>query len=638
MRSTRSGFCFSLPLLLCVAVAGPAAALAADVTFTDATDEVFPDGLTCSNYLWGDCDGDGDDDLLSGAKTLYINQGAPDYRLTRKTDTGDLSTSPHRWPQWIDIDNDGDLDIFGAGSGDNERLLLNDGSCSFTDISDMNGDGNPDDLGDGAPSVTVTVGDYDADGYLDAFVGNYELHCDTNVCADCTLDALWRNLGDNTLDNVYDDLGMAAAELGAAGYCVNAQTPCDGPEDCAPYPTDSCKIGLCARSSKWVDFDGDGHLDLYVGNYRLDQNFMWRNDGAGGFTNVAPAHNLDGNEEEGGVYGHTLGVDWGDYDNDGDMDVYIANLAHAWGWFLGADHDHSELRENDGHDTFHFEDVRPSSGMYQWDPFALGTDWSEFTPAWADYDNDGNLDIYVTHGYITENYSNNRLYRGHGDGTFTETTTSHGANLALYKSEWAAWADFDNDGDVDLVTCGSQSNADTSPREPHLFRNDGANADDWIQVVVAGRGAGGTNASGVGVRLEARDGDVTRIREIDGGHGYHVEHNSYVQTIGLGDALDGQLDELRIRWTDLSTWSHAALPVGLRYTAYDGARVTRGTTPAASLPDLAGALVPYFDRVLGDGETYFYRIEGAAGTLHVSRDDTRGAVVLTLDPSTSGAE
>ena len=601
---------------------------AAELTFVDVTAEKFPDGIAASYYLWSDCDGDGDEDLLVGSKTIYINGGAPDFIFTKKTDTGDLAAAPHSVAQWIDINNDGYPDIFGIGGGDNERLFLNDGTCSFTDISDFDGDGTPD-LGDASPSTTVSVGDYDADGFLDVFVGNYERHCggDPTVCADCLTDRLWHNLGNNTFENVYTSLGMEATEHASAGYCVNAETPCDTDADCPPYPQDNCKIGMCARSSAWVDYNNDGYLDLYVGNYRLDPNFLWENDGNGGFTQVSYLRNADGSDEGDGIWGHTLGVDWADFDNDGDMDVYIANLTHWWG--AAAGHDACELRENSGEPDFAFADIRPSSGMRQHDPGSF-SDWSEFTPTWGDYDLDGDLDIYTTQGYSTWDTNFSSLYSNNGDKTFTETTTAHGADLGLYQDYSAAWCDFDQDGDLDLITYGASA-PENAPREAHLFRNDGANQNDWLQVQLRGSGAGGSNSFGVGARITATRTGISQIREVQGGHGYHAERNSLVQTFGFGAATGNPVDSLSIRWTTRSTEDFFDVPVGIRYTAWEAGTIQRGTDPSSPLPDLAGALMPYHDPVLDDGVTYFYEVSGIDDqTLMVDKDGTGGYVVLSF--------
>ncbi len=605
----------------------------AQVTFTDVTEASFSDGLPASYLLWSDCNRDGWEDLLVGGKSIYINGGPPDFVFTKATDTGDLAAGPHSMAQWIDIDNDGDPDLFGIGGANNDRLYLNDGNCHFTDISDMDGNGTPD-LGDGRNSTTVSVGDYDADGFLDILVGNYERHCEADtVCGDCEPDVLWHNLGDNTFANVYGTLGMEAVEReraagvpGWEGICMKAGSECHDDSDCAPYPADSCKSGMCARSSQWVDYNNDGHLDIYLGNYRLNPNFLWENDGAGGFTEVAQERNADGNEEEGSIYGHTLGVDWGDYDNDGDMDIYIANLCHALNVLAGDDHDHSELRENDGGSSYHFEDVRPSSGMYQWVPDLSFKDWAEFTPAWADYDLDGDLDIYVTHGYVTQDISHSRLNSNNGDRTFTETTSDHGANLKLYRSYAAAWCDYDRDGDLDLATYGAVD-LEGAPTIGWLFRNDGANSNAWLQVALIGQGAGGSNHFGVGGRVTVSEEGIQQTHEVQGGHGYHTERNSVVQTFGFGANGTQTIDELTIRWSTGLSDSWSDRPTDLRYTAYEGVDITRGTSPQ-SMPKIASALFPFHDPVRGDGQTYFYRIEGSDGQLNVTKDAANDYIVL----------
>ena len=605
-RRSRS-FLSSLILLAGFAVGLSCGPAAAQVVFTDVTTQQFPDGLARSHYLWGDCDGDGDEDLLVGGKNVYINSGPPDFVFTKLADTGDLGSGPHSRAVWIDIDNDGDLDLFGIGGGTNERLYRNDGDCRFTDISDFDGDGTFDDMGDGAPSMTTSTGDYDGDGLLDLYVGNYERHCDSTICGDCMTDRLWRNRGDGTFEDVSVSSGIHDQELALAGTCLGSGGTCTTDADCPAYPAGSCKSGLCARGSNWVDYDNDGDIDIFVANYRLDENLLWENQGDGSFTNVARERNVDG-EESDGDRGHVLGADWGDFDNDGDMDLYTANLAHNWG-YLGLGHDISQLLENGGPPGFTFTDIRSTSGMRPFDT-SVQSDWAETSPAWADWDNDGLLDIYVTHIYDSsaENYSD--IYVGHGDGTFTRVTDDHPA-LKLYKNYSAAWCDFDQDGDLDLVTYGAPSATGTG--EAHLFRNDGGNANRWIHVRLRGA-AGikdpGTNRFGVGARVTLVDGGVTQIREVQGGHGYHTAMNSAPVEFGLGPGEIGPAGELRVRWTGGATDTFSGVPMNRRLIVFEkGVTVRRGTDPSAQLPVLDPDVRLFPFRDVAAGAIIYYRVD-----------------------------
>lgn len=632
-RST--GFRRPIVRALAVAVVAVASPALAAVTFVDVTSEKFPDGLSNGHYLWGDCDGDGDDDLLVGGKTLYLCDGEPEFTFDRATDTGDLSSGPHSRALWVDIDNDGDLDLFGIGGGDNERLYRNEGDCTFTDISDFDGDGDPTDMGDGAPSTTATTGDFDGDGLLDLYVGNYERHCVTEpvtICGDCMTDRLWHNLGDGTFEDVTVSSGIYDQEHAKAGYCNVAGTPCTTDADCAPYPDDSCKSGTCARGSNWVDYDNDGDQDIFVSNYRLDPNLLWENDGLGNFTEVAEARNVDGDEDS-GSWGHVLGTDWADYDNDGDMDLYTANLAHGV-YVILLGHDISQLLENGGPPSYDFTDTRPSSGMRPYDPYTQ-PDWAETNPAWADYDNDGDLDIYVTHIYTSHTLNFSTLYSSDGDGTFTETTDAHGADLGIYRNYSAAWCDFDQDGDLDLVTYGAPTPDGSATAR--LYRNDGGNALQWLHVRPIGQATttpgSGTNRFGIGVRVEATYAGTTQMREVQGGFGYHTAMNSVPAEFGFGAAAGpATVDQLRIRWTDGSVTTMDDVPMDTRVTGFDrGVALRRGDDPSAGLPvvEPEARFFPYRDPVLSDGNTYYYLVDWNS-TILVDKDASAGDVVITL--------
>lgn len=625
------GFRLVFALVLCSA-ALPAGR--AQVIFTDVTAQAFPGGLAVSHFNWGDCDGDGDLDLFVTPKTIYLNSGPPAFTFTPKTDTGDLNAGPHGIAQWFDLDNDGDLDIFGMGGGDSERLYLNDGACRFTDISDADGDGNPNDYSDGGTSITMAPGDYDADGWLDFFVGLYERHCGgtPTVCADCQPDRLWRNLGNRKFQNTYATLGMEANERSKTGYCVvNTSIPCDDDGDCPAFPADSCKSGLCARSSNWVDYNNDGWLDLYIGQYRLDPNQMWQNNGNGTFTEVGVARNLDGHENS-GAWGHTLGTDWADSNNDGDLEVYVANLAHCL-YSMAGGHDISQFLVNSGPPNFNFNDRHKAAGFREWKtPLDLAVcaawpDWAEDSPAWADYDNDGDIDIYVSYIYATSANNTSTLYSNNNNGTFANATAAHGVNLGTFENYSAAWADFDQDGDPDLLTEGSTAMG--GPRTARLYRNDGGNANHWAQFVLRGRGASGSNREGIGVRVSATNNGVTQLREVLGNMGMEVARSSTVPAFGFGGGTDTDIDEVTVRWTTRLTETFTQVPMDRRYTLVEGARILRGTTPALPLPALAGGLTPYFDRTLDDATTWFYLVEGAT-QLEVAKDPARRAVVISF--------
>ena len=618
----------SLYITALVALAGLPAA--AEVTFVEVTDQVGLGGIPNGQVAWGDYDSDGDEDLLVGCRQLYRNNGAPDYTFSDVTTEAGLGDTSVSRGVWGDYDNDGFLDIHcpGPSSESNQdpnraRLWHNNGDGTFTEEADLDDDGNNDHVSDQYNSTANAWGDGNGDGFLDLYVGNYEWVCDGNDCGRCYPDFYWENNADGTFTDRSEAAGIRAAEN---------QPGQEGP-------------GLCVRGINWGDYDNDGDLDIFVSMYRLDPNFLLENDGTGGFTDVAQARNADGDEDS-GSWGHVLGSAWGDQDNDGDLDLYTANLAHNWGT-CGFGHDVSQALENLGPgNSYDFADRRlpetaPQNGMWGWDCLFSGHDFNETCPAWGDYDNDGDLDIYVTqinNGNPIAPYSSH-LYGNDNDGTVTDATAAHGTDLGLYNNTTAAWCDWDNDGDLDLMTRGADvADGSVSMR---LYRNDGGNDNDWLVVRVRGQATTpgtGTNAAGIGVRVTVSSGTTSMIREVEGGHGYHSTQNSLPLEFGLGPpgALSSvdSVDSVDVRWTTGVVDSYSDVPRNVRAMVFEsGVTLRRGTDPAADpLPvlDSTAKLFPYDDPVLHDGIDYYYRLDDPGATILVDKDTAGGNVRIQI--------
>ena len=298
------------------------------------------------------------------------------------------------------------------------------------------------------------------------------------------------------------------------------------------------------RGVAWGDYDNDGDLDLYLANSG-QANQLFRNEGGGTF--------VDATSGPLGDTGNGRSVAWGDYDNDGDLDLYLANVRpgeqavpqrrwrhvrgryerpagryREWGWCgvgglrqrrgprplprqLGGA---NKLFRNDGGGTF----ADATSGP-------LGDAGSGRGVAWGDYDNDGDLDLYLA------NNGANKLFRNDGGGTFA----AMGGTLGdAGNGTGVAWGDYDNDGDLDLYLANFGG-------ANKLFRNEAAAGQHWLQVKLQGTKS---NRSGIGARVRVVAGGVNRIREISGGSGYHQD--AMVASFGLGSATSIEL--LEVRW------------------------------------------------------------------------------------------
>jgi len=253
-----------------------------------------------------------------------------------------------------------------------------------------------------------------------------------------------------------------------------------------------------------------------VSNYRLQENFLWRNEGGASFTNVAAEVGVSGTETD-GWWGHTIGSEWGDYDNDGDLDLVASNLAHPR--YIEVS-DKTMLYRN----TLRAAGGGPACGLFLERRSDAGVKYAEThsDPSWGDVDNDGDLDLFITSIYSD---CGSFLYLNDGSGSFTDVTWLAGART--FNGWGAAMCDYDGDGDLDLAV-GSRSGM-------RLLRNDGASGSaagerHWLQVRCQGTRS---NATCIGARVVVRSGSGTQTREIEGGKGTTSQH-SMTAHFGLG--------------------------------------------------------------------------------------------------------
>ncbi len=638
---------FSAPGGACaLAVAVLAAPVRADVLFQDVTSQAGLSSVGAVNMAWADYDNDGYPDLLVGCSRLFRNGGPPDFTFTDVTTqagiNGDHGT-------WADIDNDGDLDLYCAGQGQSARLWRNDGDGTFTEITDFDGNGTRD-MTVNSPSVAGAWGDHNLDGFVDMFVGNYE----RTGNADCDVDTLWQSNGNNTFTDVTTPAGIYAGE----NAIVNADP------------------GLCARGVTWTDYNNDGWLDVYVSNYRLDSNVLFQNTGNGTFSQVAASRGIDGHPNGSGTgtsWGHSLGTEFFDMDNDGDMDAHTSNLAHWWGT-AGFGHDISYLWRNNGAaGGYGFTDVRAQSGMraYTPNPFDSTNDFEEAGPGWADFDNDTIPDLYVNRFYpFRQNWGT--LYHGTGvvsdvaqfqdvsdpangdcGGEPNPANTTVGPTCLKRWYSWnAVWADYDRDGDLDMAVTGNNrfyectstgiegcasadpGNRDTWPQPSYLwlFRNDVGSVNNWLHLRLVGQVG---NRAAIGARVEVAVGAITMMREVSGGHGYHAAQSDLPVEFGLGAATEAST--ITIRWPSpgFPTSMFAGVAGNRRLVVYEtGASVRRGTAPSDIPPYASVQLFPWMDPepVLDTTlhPTYYYLVDDPEADIRLDKDVAMSSVTITI--------
>ena len=390
-------------------------------------------GFFSTNSAWGDFDSDGDLDayvtnwVTTQPNPLYQNNG--DGTFTDVAAVLNVRAAGNSVAAaWGDYDNDGDLDLYVADFREQDLLYENtDGSFAEVGRSkQLNA------IRQGS-ETSVAWGDYDVDGFLDLYVGKY--YHDNE---------LYHNLGDGTFALV-TDLGVGDRRD--------------------------------TNGFSWVDYDDDGDLDLYVVN-RDQENGLYRNDLSDGGVFAERACALSVANTEIGQSGA-----WGDYDNDGDLDLFLANI--------GA----NNLYRNDGAESF--VDVAVTAGVRQ-----ASSGWITAMAGWADYNGDGWLDLYAATGG-DELQLEDVLFANNGTGTFRNATAEAALSTAGSAHLAATWVDFDGDGAPDLYATDGWGFGNV------LSQN--ATADElFIKVTVRGKGAdaGGNNHFGIGSQVRLFDAET----------------------------------------------------------------------------------------------------------------------------------
>ncbi len=453
---------------------------------------------------WFDFDGDLDEDLyLTGGMlpdALFRNDGTGSFiNVTQSAGFEILDTSVYTMGVVTgDIDNDGFREVFITTEDHNlNYLFYNNGDGTFTDISVSAG------VAQGGNSASAAFGDYNLDGFLDLYV--------TNWCVEFTegqVDTF------PTIQNYFyvNNGNLTFTEVSEALEIDNS----DG----------------CSLAVTFTDYDDDGDMDIFLAN---DFGFMEGNSSNRLYKNLYPLNGFEDVSVETnmdvGIFG--MGVAIGDYDENGRLDYYVTNG--------GPD----RLFRNDGND---FSDQLVAAGIeYLLSPclnpniFRENYGWS---CGFLDFNNDSYLDLFVANGDIGVHYprpclNECKLFQNNAaNGTFTDVSQQMGV-ADDYMSRGAAIADYDLDGDLDILLC--MSDTTVGNHKVRLFNNE-LTGMNWI--VIRPEGVTG-NRDAFGSRVEVMFQGRHLIREVDGGSGFNSHHSSQVH-FGLGTTT--LIDTLRVTW------------------------------------------------------------------------------------------
>jgi hypothetical protein len=539
-----------------------AAALSAQpgVVFTDVTAQaavrfVHNNGAFGKKYLpetigsgalFLDADGDGWQDLLFINAKNWMGRPGPRslpalYRNARNGAFTDVTRGSGLDVELYgiggaaaDFDNDGNVDVYLTALGGN-RLFRNAGGGTFADVTKQAG------VGDGGFSTSALWFDYDNDGRLDLFVAHYVEWSEATDLV-CTLDgknksyctpesykgqspSLYRNRGDGTFENVTKRAGI--------------------------YDTSSKGLGVAM-----LDFDGDGRMDVFVAN-DTEPNRLYRNKGNGTFEDVAVGAGVAFSQE--GVARAGMGVDAIDYDGSGRPSLIIGNFSNQM----------MALYHNEGNGLFIDDAPRSAIGWASLLSLTFGC-------FFFDYDLDGLPDIFAANGHVTDDIERVQsrvtyaqrphLFRNLGGKQFEHASPQAGPALQRpLVARGAAYGDYDNDGDLDVVLTVNNGPA-------RLYRNDGGNRNNVLRVQTIGTAS---NRDGIGARVEVSVAGRPSMSQIVKTGSSYASQSELPLTFGLGGAA--RVDRIRVAWPSGRVDMVNRLEANQSVTIKEGAGVVNST-------------------------------------------------------------
>ena len=437
------------------------------------TGDVVADSIDTWNGAWFDYDNDNDQDLYISVynknlgNILYRNDG--NAKLTKIT-TGNNAVSNYYLSTVssgvADYDNDGRIDIFTANNLGKQSNLFKNTATGFSKINNI---APTDDNGYAHGTNWV---DYDKDGKLDLFVSEY---LPTSFCR------LYHNDGNGAFTRILNN-EIAQHQ----NYAIGAT---------------------------WADYDNDGWQDLFIPNgggptnSGNQNNTLFKNNGDGSFTKITNGAQVNDG-------GNSTASCWGDYDNDGDLDLFVSNASNEVNF----------LYNNAGNGTF----TRVLTGE-------IATDKGNSHGCnWVDFNNDGWLDLFVANDGNQAKF----LYKNNGNGTFTKIAKDP-IVAASGQTFGTAWCDYDKDGDQDVFIA-------THGKNKNIFFINNGNNNKWINIKLTGT-ASNKNAIGARVYLTAliNGSRITQMRELVSNSGFGSQ-DEMAAVFGLGDATI--IDSIVIKW------------------------------------------------------------------------------------------